>query len=435
MFDSLFVYLDFVDDFLWEYVGMPAIVLFGVYLMVKSKFLQVRGFPAVVRRFIALSRVSSTGQGVHPLRAFFASVGGCVGMGNVVVVCIAVQLGGPGAIFWLWITALVSMLLKYAEVYLGIKYRVSNESGEGYNGGSIYYLRRAFKGLWVPVMASFFLCIYGVEILQFNLITASVTSNFHLNQYLVVAVLLGLVLYAGSGGVDRVGKICSALIPTFVVVYLIMGGWVLLQNVGAIPAALKLIVTSAFTGHAAVGGFAGSGVLLAMIQGVKRASYTGDVGIGYASVIHSESSVERPQHQASLTIIELFLDTFIICTMSLILIVVTGVWKEPIHSSMLVQTALAAYFPYMNFFMPFFLFLLGYSTLISYFCFGLKSSEYLSPHRGRKIYTVYAAMMFMLFSFVETTQALAVMAITGALLLAINIFGMFRLRKEIHFDL
>jgi len=244
-----------------------------------------------------------------------------------------------------------------------------------------------------------------------------------------------LVLWVGSGGVRRVGEFCSAIIPLFTLCFVGMGFWVLLGNIAHVPEVLGLVVKSAFTGHAAVGGFAGSSMLVAMSQGVRWGCYSGDIGIGYAAVIHSETSNKCPEKQATLIIFEIILDTLIICTTSILLTLITGVWQEPIHESMLVQTALAQYFPYMNIFMPMFLLLLGFSTIISYFCFGVKASEFLSPKYGRLLYHLYAVVTLVLFSFVETSYALAVMSITGALLLIINVTGIFKLRKELSLEI
>jgi len=371
--------------------------------------------------------------GIHPISAFFACVGGCVGIGNIVAICTAVQIGGPGALFWVWMTALVGMMLKYAEVYLGLKYRVRNNNGS-YNGGPFFYLRKVCKTMFLPNIVCVLLCIYGVEIYQFNIMTQSIVNNFDMNPYLVIGVLLFLVMFAGSGGVRRVANISSTIIPLFIVIYIGMGIWVLALNIETLPGVLKQVFISAFTGHAAVGGFAGSTILMAISQGIRRGCYSSDVGVGYASVIHSESSVRKPERQASLVFCDVFLDIFVICTTSVLLILVTGVWQEPIHESLLIQTALGQYFPYMQYFMPLFLFLLGYSTIIAYFVVGIKCAEQLSPKYGRYAYYGYALSSLLMFSFVDSRQAIAVMAVTQMLLLGINAYAFFKLRKEINYN-
>lgn len=432
---QIFSYLDRFEDLLWGYVGVPLLIFVGLWLTINSKFFQIRKLPYVIKLFASLLKVREHNErGIHPLKAFFASIGGCVGVGNIVGICTAVQIGGPGALLWIWITAILGMALKYSEVFLGLKYRVPNNSG-GYNGGPMYYLQRVFKTSFVPNLMCVLLCIYGVEVYQFSIVTDTVSVNWDLNKYVVIAVFLGLVMFAASGGVRRVGTIASASVPFFVIIYLSMGMWVLVNNITAIPQVLSLVFGSAFTGSAAVGGFIGSTLLLTISSGVRRGCYTGDLGVGYASVIHSESSMRIPQEQASLAIFDIFLDTFGICTTSIMLILVTDVWHTSIGAGMMVQTALGEYFPYMHYFMPFFLLLLGYGTINAYFCVGLKCAEFLSPKLGRRIYFVYAIIALVTFSFVGVNQAQTIMTIANGLLLVINCYGIFKLRREISYDL
>lgn len=428
-------FLDFIDNALWGYIALPAIMFLGLYLSLRSNFVQLRKFPTIIRTFFRFLFIKEYDKGgVHPVKVFFACVGGCTGIGNLVAICTAVQLGGPGALFWVWMTAIAGSIVKYAEVYLGIRYRISDGKG-GYRGGPMYFLKHIFKNQWVPVMAAVLLCIYGVEIYQFSVITNTITTNFSVNKTIVTMLLLGLVIGASTGGVRRVGQISGMLIPLFILFYVGMGTWIFAQNISIIPEIFNSIFSSAFTGHAAVGAFAGSGLLLTMSQGLRRGCYTGDVGVGYASVIHSESGETCAERQASLAIFDIFMDSFMICTTSLMLVLVTGVWQEPIDASLLVQTALARYFPFMEFFMPVFLFLLGYTTIIAYFCAGIKCAQFLAPNYGRLIYYIYAAIALFFFSFIESAQALIIMSIAGGLLLVINLFGIYRFRNEISFEI
>lgn len=433
---TIFEHLDFLEHLLWTFLGVPIVIFLGLYLSIKSRCFQIRQLPIVFKTFLGFLKFdnSQNPQGVHPLKAFFAAVGGCVGIGNIVGVCTAVQIGGPGALFWIWMTAVAGMIIKYSEVYLGLRYRVPNGKG-GYNGGPMFFLKKVFKTNWVPQLICVLLCIYGVEVYQFSVISTSITHNWGLNSYVVIAALLGLVIFAGSGGVKRVGNISSKSLPAFVFIYVSMGTWVLFNNLSALPQVFWEIITSAFTGHAALGGFAGAGLITTMSHGIRRGCYTGDIGIGYASVIHSESSVQVPERQACLAIFDIFLDTFIVCTTSLFLILATGIWHEPLEAGMLVQSVLSQYFPYMHFFMPLFLFMLGYNTINAYFCVGLKCASHLSPRWGSPIYYLYAVAALICFSFMGTAQAQTLMAIAGVSLLIINGYGIFMLRHEISFDL
>lgn len=433
MIEHFFFYLNHFDDFVWNWIAFPLILFVGFYFTFYSGFSQIRYFPTAVRNFYTFlkSEVPKTG-GVHPLKTFFASVGGCVGIGNVVAVCTAVQLGGPGALFWLWVTAVIGMIVKYAELFLGMRYRITKPDGH-HEGGPMYFLRRAYRSSFIPSLVAGLLCLYGVEVYQFSVVTKSLSFNLGLSEYVVSFVLLGLVIYAGRGGVQRVGGISSWMIPIFFTLFFGMGLWVLWLHLYELPSVLALVFSSAFTGHAAVGGFAGSSMLMAASLGIRRACYSGDLGVGYASVIHSESRVRKPEKQAALAFVEIFLDSFMICTMSVLVILVTGVWSESVPTELLVQEALGRYFPYMHFFMPLFLALLGYSTIIAYFCVGLKCAQYLHPTRGRACYYLYSLLALPFFSFFHTSNALSVMSVTQAALLLFNLVGIFKLRHEIGF--
>jgi len=240
MIDYLFLQLEFFENTLWGFVAVPTIILLGLFLSFQSRFVQIIKFPKIVKTFAGFMFLhDKTKGGVHPLQAFFACVGGCVGIGNIVGITTAVQIGGPGALVWIWVTAIAGMMIKYGEVFLGIRYRVPNPEG-GYSGGPMYFLQRVFKTPFIPQLVCVLLCIYGVEVYQFNVIVNSVSSNIGMNSYLVLVVLLALVIFAGSGGVRRVGNISGFIIPFFVVMYIGMGAWVLIQNYQNIPHVFKV---------------------------------------------------------------------------------------------------------------------------------------------------------------------------------------------------
>lgn len=434
MITSIFEFLDLILVWLWSYIGFAMIIFVGAYMLVRSRGAQVVKFFKVVRIFYELlTKQAKEGPGIHPIQAFFAAVGGCIGIGNLVGVCVAVQLGGPGAIFWIWMAGLLGSLIKYSEVFLGMKYRIKNQFS-GFDGGPMYYLRKAFSNRYISVIATLLLCVYGVEIYMFKTITDSVVSNWHIHPYLAIFILLILVLLGSTGGIKRVGKISSSVIPVFLVIFVFMGIWVIMANRAALPGLLATIFKSAFTGYAPVGAFLGSSFMLTVAQGLRLGCYSGDVGIGYASVIHAESREVIPSKQAALAIFAIFLDTFVICTITLLLISITGTWQEPIPDALQVQRALETYFPGMHIFMPVFLCLLGYSTIIAFFSVGLKCATFLAPKMGKPIYIAYAIIAFLLFSFIESVQAMIVMGIAGGVLLLINVTAFFRMRKEISFD-
>ncbi|MFI5344669.1 MAG: amino acid carrier protein [Chlamydiales bacterium] len=434
MFTQIFNFLLRADELFWGYLGFSLIISLGCYLTLRTNFFQIRAFPHVIRTFFQeiLQRTSHT-RGLHPIKAFFASVGGMLGVGNVVGIVTAIQLGGPGALLWVWIAGFAGTLIKYAEIYLGLRHRVQN-SQQSYDGGPMFFLKKAFGVRWIPVAVCILLCIYGAEIYQFNVVVDTLAYSWGLNRFLIAFCLLSLVLYAGIGGVSRVGKICGWIMPVFMFIYISMCIWVIGHYFSDLPSVLMNVMRSAFSGHAAIGGFAGSSMMLAIQNGMAGACYSADIGIGYDSTIQSESHTVYPERQARMAFFGVCLDNFI-CTLSILVVLVTGLWQTPVGNdhAPLVQMALAQHFPLVDILMPSFILILGYTTLIAYFIVGIKCARYLHPNRGPQIYIIYTICVLTFFAFFDQTHALFVMRLAGALLLIINLAGIYRLRNEVVF--
>lgn len=432
--EIFFDFLEQINNWIWNWVGFVFILLLGGYFSVKSRFFQIRKFPQILTSFLHYFTEKKKKTGVHPIKVFFAAIGGCIGIGNIVGICTALQLGGPGALFWTWIGGLMGMLIQYSEVYLGFKYRIANQEGS-YDGGPMFFLPVAYKMKWVGILVCLLLCVYSVEIFMFNVIIDSFYTNSHIQKEILVAVLLIATFIVALGGIKRVGTVCSAIIPLFVLLFLFMSFWILCKNYAILPSVFYSVFKGAFTAQSAIGGFAGSTVGLSISMGLSRGAYSGDIGVGYTSVIYAEGSSEEPGRQSSLAIFGIFIDTFVICTTSLLLALTTGHWHSVDDPTLVVQSALSTYFPYMEFFMPFMIFLLGYTTILAYFTVGVKCAKFLSAKWGPKLYYLYAAISLPLFAFVSPRKAFVIMSLSGASLLIINLLGMFMLRKQIKFTL
>lgn len=432
---SVFDFLSSLDRIFWSYFGFSLILVLGCYFTFKTRCFQVREVPSIFRLFVRfLKHKDQSSSGTHPLKVFFTSVGGMLGVGNIVGIVTALQIGGPGAIFWVWIAAFLGSIIKYSEVYLGLKYRKKNLEG-GYDGGPMYFLQKAFKGKWIASIVCVLLCVYGTEIYQFSVLTHSISTNWHLNHVFVVFLVLFLVLYAAVGGIRRVGKVCSRIIPIFTAIYIVMCSYVILSNLHIIPALLWEVFYAAFTGSAAVGGLVGGSFVIALQQGISRSVYSSDVGIGYDSIIQSETSTEKIEQQGRLAMLGVFLDNFV-CTLSLLIALIAGFWKSDPHLDpfLVVQKGMALYFPGQAIFFPIFLFILVYTTLIAYLFIGIKCARFLHKKHGKKGYVVFAALFFLAFSFFDSSKALLIMSLSGCCLLCINLLGIWRLRKEIDFS-
>ena len=299
----------------------------------------------------------------------------------------------------------------------------------------MYYLPVAYKKPWIGPVVCVLLAFYGVEIFMFNVMADSMSVNWNIDLWVVVVFLCLATFAVALGGIKRVGEVCGAIIPLFILVYFGMCVWVLGMHHSELPRVFREIFSGAFTAQAAQGGFAGSTLALAISMGLSRGAYSGDIGVGYTSIIYAESRTRQFQRISSLTIFGLFLDTFVVCTLSVLVVLATGFWKSGIDVSLMVQESLALHFPYMHYFMPFFLFLLGYTTILTYFVVGVKCAKFLSPKWGPPLYYCYAAVSLPLFAFTKANHAFTVMSLSGGLLLLINLYGMFRLRKEIVFGL
>jgi len=429
----IFGFFNVFQEFVWGIAGIVLVFSLGVYFTVKSRFLQFSAFPKALKYILGSTKTSYKKHEVSPVKAFFASLGGCVGVGNLVTISLAIHWGGPGAIFWMWIIAFLGVMLKYSEIYLGITFRKQLREGV-YVGGPMYFLQEAFpRAKYLAYLMAFFMCIYGVEIFMFKVIQTSFAVNFNADQNLVAVVLLVLVVIGVQGGINRIGGINAAMIPLFVVVFLFATAWVLYKNFSSLGLVFSQILNSAFTGHAAIGGFAGASVLITISNGIAGACYSGDIAIGYESIMHSSAKITDVKKHASLSFLNIFLDTFIVCTCTALIIVVTGMWHTDIEPSLMLQRALENYFPYLEYIMPVFIFMLAYTTIISYFQAGLDCANFISPKYGKTTFYILGMLSFVLFSFFDTKHAAIIMYSSGAALMLINSAGIYKLRKHIKF--
>lgn len=433
--DPLFCILNAIESFYWSYIGFTVVIAAGIYFSFRSGFYQLKVLAHPIRTIRAVQKSSEGGDGISPFRVYFASVGGMVGLGNIVIVLTAVALGGPGALFWLWVAAFCGTLIKYAEIYLGMKFRLDDGLG-GHHGGPMVYLKKAFKNPTlsriVPIIYCSLLAIYGVEISQFVVVTDALAGVSPHYRPVVLSLVLILTLYGGFGGIRRLANISTVLMPPFIVGYMALSLIVIASHITELPSILLDVFISAFTGHAAVGGFAGSTMLMALQLGTARAVYSGDLGIGYDSIIQSESQARDPATQACLSIFGVATDA-LICTMSILVVLVTGIWKTQIQACHAISHAFSELFPHMNIFMAILIFIAGYTTVIAYLAVGEKAVRWLFPKWGRRLYFVYAVSAFIGFSFLDQCHAITIMSLSGGFLMLTNLLGIWQLRHEVVF--
>lgn len=433
--DVFFNYLSIIDNLFWEYIGFIFIVVVGIFLTIKTKGYQFFTLTKLRKNLAEIKNDAKNNNiGTSPLKLYFASIGGMVGLGNIAGIVTAVTIGGPGGIVWMWFASFAGMLIKYCEIYLGIKYRVRNQNN-GYDGGPMYYLQAAFGNKILSYIVCILLCIYGVEIYQFTILADTISHQINIEKHYVIATLMLVVIYSAIGGVSRLANLCSRIMPLFLIIYFCMSVWIIYQNGSVLIEMLPIIFKSAFTGHAAVGGFAGSTIAIAAHHGMSKAVYSGDIGIGYDSIVLSETKAQSPTKQARMAIYALFSDT-IICSLSCLIVLVTGLWQstEKIQSSEYIAKALAMYFPYSQYFLLFLILVTALTTIIGYMVVGLKCAKYLNAKIGEKIYLLYAIIVFPIFAYQDQSQVMVIMSISAGLLLICNISGILKLLKKIEFN-
>ena len=433
MTEIIFNFLKYLDAMLWDRIGLIIILLIGLYLTIYSRFFQFRALfrlKTYIKDLIACAGQDK--QGTNPIKLYFASVGGMVGLGNIVTVTSAVTIGGPGSVVWIWIASFLGMLVKYSEVYLGIKYRIKNNDS-GFDGGPMYYLMVAFNNKILSVIVCVLLCIYGAEVSQFLILTDTIVHTFSVNRYIVISLLLFFILSTAVSGVKRFSTVCLAMMPPFMLLYIILGMWIIIDHYSDLPSVLQLIFSSFLDFKSQAVGAVPGGMLLAAHYGISRAVYSGDIGIGYDSIIQSETQTTYPERQARMSIFALLTDSFI-CTISILILLVTGVWQaKDLQPSEYVVSALKLYLPNVEYFMAILFVFAGFTTITGYLVVGQKCAKYLNKKYGQFLYILYSIFAFLFFSFYDQEQVILVMSVSGGILMVINILGVFKLRKSIQF--
>ena len=325
--------LETINSFIW---GVPTLVLIlglGLYLSVGSGFAQIRLLPASMKAFFAPPKRAK--EGISPMEALCTALAATVGTGNLAGVAGAMAIGGPGAIFWMWVCALFGMVTKMAEATLSVRYR--ERSGGEYLGGPMYMIRNALpkRFHWLASCYAFFGVVAAFGVGNATQINAVITGanrmllSFGCRPTIWMDLFLGTVLAAliGTlllGGAKGIGKAAEKLVPVAAVAYLLLGLAVLIARGQAIPSAFAAIIQGALDPKAVTGGFIGS-VLITLRTGVARGVFTNEAGMGTAGIAHAGAEVAHPVDQGLLGIMEVFLDTIVICTMTALVILVSGV--------------------------------------------------------------------------------------------------------------
>ena len=386
---------------MWGVPAMVCILGVGLYLSLRTRFLQIRKFPLAIRSTLGRMFQKKTAQdgAMTPFQAVCTALAATVGTGNIAGVAGAIAIGGPGAVFWMWISALLGMCTKFAEVTLAVHFRERNAQGD-YVGGPMYYIKNGLsrRWYWLAVLYSVFgvFTVFGTgNATQVNTITASI--NTALSSYgmlpadavtlcrwiigVSIALILMLVLL---GGIKRIGRVTERLVPFMALLYVVLALGVVVLNAGRIPAVLGVIVTGAFSPMAVTGGIVGS-FFTSMQKGVARGIFSNEAGLGTGSIAHACADTQEPVRQGLFGIFEVFADTIVICTLTALVILLSGVpvsYGQAAGAELTISGFVATYGNWVTIFTAVAMCCFAFSTIIGWGLYGARCVEFLFSSRA-----------------------------------------------------
>ncbi|TPH25654.1 sodium:alanine symporter family protein [Haemophilus haemolyticus] len=427
--------LSAIDSFIW---GAPLLILLsgtGLYLTLRLGFIQIRYLP---RALGYLFKKDKGGKGdVSSFAALCTALAATIGTGNIVGVATAVQAGGPGAIFWMWLVALLGMATKYAECLLAVKYRVRDKNGF-MAGGPMYYIERGLGIKWLAKLFALFgvmVAFFGIGTFpQVNAITHAMQDTFNipvLVTAIIVTLLVGLIIL---GGVKRIATASSVIVPFMAILYVTTSLVIILLNIEKVPDAISLIIYSAFNPQAALGGAVGFTVMKAIQSGVARGIFSNESGLGSAPIAAAAAQTREPVRQGLISMTGTFLDTIIVCTMTGIVLVLTGAWNNPELAGATVTnyafaqglgTSIGATIVTVG------LLFFAFTTILGWCYYGERCFVYLVGIRGVKLYRLAYIVLVGLGSFLHLNLIWIIADIVNGLMAFPNLIALIGLRKVV----
>lgn len=384
--ESFIPILNAIDSFMW---GPPLITLLvgtGIYLTIRLKLLQVFRLPKALK---LIFKAQNNGRGdVSSFKALCVALAATVGTGNIVGVATAVKVGGPGAIFWMWVAAFFGMATKYSEGLLAVKFRSIDEKGE-IAGGPMFYIRNGMGEKWKPLATFFALACIGVAYFgigtfpQVNAIVDSMQISFGFPKIATDVILTVFIAAITLGGLQSIAKVASGIVPFMALTYVAISLGLIILNLDQVPAAIAMIINDAFTGAAAAGGFAGSTVMMAMQNGVARGVFSNESGLGSAPIAAAAAKTKWPAEQGLISMTGTFIDTIIICSMTGLALVITGVWQGDAAGAAMTSAAFAsAYGFFGSQLLTIALVLFAFTTILGWNYYGERACIYLFGNKG-----------------------------------------------------
>lgn len=419
-----------LDAFVW---GPPLLLLLvgtGIYLTFRLGLLQVMCLPKAFQLIFTKDK----GHGdVSSFAALCTALAATVGTGNIIGVATAIKVGGPGALFWMWMAAFFGMATKYSEGLLAIKYRTKDANG-AVAGGPMHYILLGMGEKWRP-LATFF-AIAGVLVAllgigtftQVNSITESVQNTANISSTITTPILTVLVAIAVFGGLQSISKVSTTIVPLMAIVYILGALTVIFFHIEKISATLSLVFTSAFSPIAAVGGFAGASIRTAIQNGVARGVFSNESGLGSAPIAAAAAKTNEPVEQGLISMTGTFIDTLIICSLTGLTILVTGVWSGDLNGVALTQSAFSIVFSeFGSVVLTIFLVLFAFTTILGWNYYGERCFEFLFGVRYIWLYRVVFVSMVLLGGFIELDMVWIIADIVNALMALPNLIALLAL--------
>ena len=424
-----------LDDIVW---GAPLLILLvgtGIYLTIRLGLLQILKLPKAFKLIFA----DDKGQGdISSFAALATALAATVGTGNIVGVATAIKAGGPGALFWMWIAAFFGMATKYSEGLLAIKYRTRDDNGE-VSGGPMYYILNGMGKRWKPLaiffaVAGILVAYFGIGTFsQVNSITSSLENSFGLAPQIVsivVAVVVAIIIF---GGIKSISKVAEKVVPFMAIIYILATLAVIFTNFDQILPAFGQIFTGAFTGTAAVGGFAGAVVKEAIQKGIARGVFSNESGLGSAPIAAAAAKTEEPVEQGLISMTGTFIDTIIICTLTGLSIIVTEKWTVAgLEGAPLTQAAFSSLFGTPGALaLTFCLVLFAFTTILGWSYYGERCFEFLFGTKHIKLYRVIFVIMVALGGFLKLELIWIIADIVNGLMALPNLIALLALSPVI----
>lgn len=385
-------WLSQASGLIWGPAMLALLLGVGVYLTIGLKALPWRKTP---RAFVLLWRGRKSGPeeegDITAFEALMTALSATIGTGNIAGVATAIFLGGPGAVFWMWMTALFGMATKYAEAVLAVQYREVDELGK-YVGGPMYYIKNGLGAKWRWLAAAFALfgtlASFGIgNMVQAHSVADAVESMFHIPDWISGAVMTLFTAFVILGGINRIADVAAKLVPFMAISYIAGASIIIIADIEKVPAALGLIIDSAFNGTAAAGGFAGAAVWAAIRYGVARGAFSNEAGLGSAPIAQAAAKTTNPVQQGMISMLGTFIDTLVVCTMTALVIVMTGAWSSGENGAALSTLAFNTGLPgWGGYIVVFGLVIFAYTTILGWSYYGERCAEFLF---GVRVITPY----------------------------------------------